>query len=86
MATKDNTGGKAFRQGKGGATSGQSDDPRQAMESGEPSVTGRSHGRAVESTGSRGTGSGAGKKTGGGARGNTGKVGEDLESGRQGTK
>ena len=71
---------------------GQSDDVRRADESGEPGVAGRSHGRVIDDQGgpagktgeSGGIGSEAGKHTGAGPKGNTGKVGEDLESGRQG--
>ncbi len=71
---------------------GQPDDPRQSNESGEPESAGRSRGRVIDETGdatgkteaSEGTGSGAGKHTGAGPKGITGKVGEDLESGRQG--
>ena len=88
MSTSDPNAGKDTNQGT------DADDVRQAKESGEPSVSGSSHGRVIDASGApagndvpgaKGIGSGAGKHTGAGPKGNTGKVGEDLESGRQGT-
>jgi hypothetical protein len=58
------------------ATQGQSDDPRQAIESGEPEVEGRTRGRVVdENTG----------ETEGTSTSTQGKAGDskDWESGRQ---
>ena len=92
MSTKETQGDRGGEQGN--LSKGQPDDPRQANASGEPSVSGRSHGRVIDESGApagndvpgaKGIGSGAGKHTGAGPKGNTGKVGEDLESGRQGT-
>ncbi|HTI49358.1 MAG TPA: hypothetical protein VL475_00350 [Planctomycetaceae bacterium] len=75
---------------------GQQDDVRTAPEEGDPAFSGRTHGGDILGTdrgpagkeGSPDAGgirSGAGKQTGAGPKGNSGKVGEDIESGRQGT-
>jgi|tagenome__1003787_1003787.scaffolds.fasta_scaffold17084121_1 hypothetical protein len=74
---------------------GQPDDVRTAPEEGDPTVSGRSRGHLIEESGApagkkgapdaRGIGSGAGKHTSAGPAGNSGKTGEDMESGRQGT-
>ena len=75
---------------------GQQDDLRTAPEEGDPAFSGRTHGGHIVgedggnagkegSPDARGTGSGAGKRTASGPTGNSGKVGEDLDSGRQGT-
>src|SRR5690349_14207957 len=75
---------------------GQQDDVRTAPEEGDPAFTGRTRGGHIvgsdaggaagkgSSPDARGTGSGAGRQTDGGPKGNSGKVGEDVESGRQG--
>ncbi len=88
MANQERTEGT---KGTNVPSQGQSDDVRRADESGEPGVAGRAHGRVIDEQGGPAgktadateTGSGAGKHSAG-AKGNTGKVGEDLESGRQG--
>jgi hypothetical protein len=75
---------------------GQQDDVRTAPEEGDPAFSGRTHGGHIIGTGggptrkdgspdASGTGSGAGKQADARAKGNSGKVGEDVESGRQGT-
>ena len=74
---------------------GQPDDVRTAPEEGDPAFSGRTHGGHIIGEGggtagkqgspdARGTGSGAEKQTAAGPTGNSGKVGEDLDSGRQG--
>jgi len=65
---------------------GASDDPREAPESGGPSATGRLHGRDVSqidekhSPQSRDSEPMPGRSD---EKGNEGRIGEDLESGRQ---
>ena len=51
------------------------DDPRQAMESGEPSISGRSHGRLISQDEPV-------KTSRGKRRGSRDTIGEDFESGR----
>jgi hypothetical protein len=66
---------------------GASDDPRQAPESGGPTESGRLHGRDVSPTDEKHSPqSGAGEPMPGrnDEKGNEGRIGEDLESGRQG--
>ncbi len=88
MATEKRRSSKAGGRSKSAApavTGRLTDDPRQAAASGEPALTGRSRGHAVDE------GAASGKKSGNqnrgrtarGAKGNTGKIGEDFESGRQ---
>ena len=65
---------------------GASDDPREAPESGSPSETGRLHGRDVSQVdGKHSAKSGANEPMPGRTdeKGNEGRIGEDLESGRQ---
>jgi hypothetical protein len=80
-----------------GAGKDLTDNPRQAVESGDPKVTGRSHGRIVDDKGTpageppgagqagAGQAGGQGKGPEVGPKGNTGKIGQDFESGRQDT-
>lgn len=76
-----------------GAGGDLSDNPRQSVESGDPKLTGRSHGRIVddkgtpagEPPGSQQSSDAGNKGPDAGPKGNTGKVGEDFESGRQDT-
>jgi hypothetical protein len=65
---------------------GASDDPREALESGDPTETGRLHGRdasQVDAKHSPQSRSGEPMPGRTDEKGNEGRVGEDLESGRQ---
>jgi hypothetical protein len=66
---------------------GASDDPRQAPESGDPRETGRLPGRDVGQVDEKHSPQSAGDEPMPGRddeKGNVGRLGEDLESGRQG--
>ena len=69
----------AAQRSRRGGDKGMSDDPRQATESGEPTRTGR---RSAEPRGGKASRSPAGAARTRSAKGNTGRVGEDRESGR----
>jgi hypothetical protein len=65
---------------------GASDDPREAPESGGPGETGRLHGREVGRIDEKHSPQSAGDEPMPGRtdeKGNEGRIGEDLESGRQ---
>jgi hypothetical protein len=64
---------------------GASDDPREALESGDPTETGRSHGRDASQVDEKHSPQSQGESMPGRTdeKGNEGRVGEDLESGRQ---
>ena len=64
---------------------GASDDPRQAPESGGPGETGRLHGRDVSGIDEKHAPQSGGEPMPGRSdqKGNEGRVGEDMESGRQ---
>ena len=62
---------------------GASDDPREAPESGGPSETSRLHGRDVDEKHSRKSSDNEPMPGRTDEKGNEGRIGEDLESGRQ---
>jgi hypothetical protein len=65
---------------------GASDDPREAPESGGPGEAGRLHGRDVSRTDEKQSPQSGGDEPMPGRtdqKGNEGRIGEDLESGRQ---
>ena len=64
---------------------GADDDVREAPESGEPGEAGRSHGRVIDDKGGPAGGTGKPMPGRSAQNGNEGRVGEDLESGRQDT-
>ena len=89
MADRDNSSQSV-------TSKGQPDDVRTAPEEGDPAFSGRTHGGHIiadsggpagkqGSPDARGTGSGPAKQSAGGPNGNSGKAGEDLNAGRQGT-